>query len=102
MFTSLGRCSRISLYRARPTGSSRPTRVFNNQSFGRASLGKSWTRIDQSLRTAGIETGGLSGREHGVELDEIFPVLHLGTWVSVALALNKLLPLPALDGRTHQ
>ena len=37
-----------------------------------------------------------------VELNEIFPVLHLGAWLSVALALNNLLPLPAQDGRTHR
>jgi len=32
------------------------------------------------------------------EIEEGFPVLYIGAWISVALALTNLLPLPALDG----
>jgi regulator of sigma E protease len=40
---------------------------------------------DQAVRTA-------------VDLGEIYPMLYLGAWISVALALTNMLPLPALDG----
>jgi regulator of sigma E protease len=33
-----------------------------------------------------------------VELQQLFPVLHLLAFVSLALAVTNLLPLPALDG----
>jgi regulator of sigma E protease len=33
-----------------------------------------------------------------LEIGEGFPILYIGAWISVALALTNLLPLPALDG----
>ena len=36
--------------------------------------------------------------EVAVQLEQLFPVLHLLAFVSIALAVTNLLPLPALDG----
>jgi regulator of sigma E protease len=36
--------------------------------------------------------------DNAFEFGEAFPVLYIGAWISVALALTNLLPLPALDG----
>lgn len=33
-----------------------------------------------------------------LDIREGFPILYIGAWISVALALTNLLPLPALDG----
>jgi regulator of sigma E protease len=33
-----------------------------------------------------------------LDIGEGFPILYIGAWISVALALTNLLPLPALDG----
>ena len=35
---------------------------------------------------------------NAVDWKQVFPVLYIGAWLSLALAITNLLPLPALDG----